>query len=212
VLASFETATGAVSAALAIQHKLSARLPFRIGVHLGDVLEKPDGSVYGDGVNVSARLQALCEPGSVIISHAVHAAVPSRFRSRFQDAGEHTAKNIANPVHAFRMRVEAGAVSPAAAVYPTGSPKPFMPPGVSPPLVGREADLAALDHLLAQHRHVTVLGAAGRGAVTRSESKKLFTTLKSEIDATSLERLLVEGKELDQEAVCALTLETAPSG
>jgi predicted ATPase len=163
VLASFETATGAVSAALAIQRKLSTRLRFRIGVHLGDVLEKADGSMYGDGVNVSARLQALCEPGSVIISHAVHAAVPSRFRSRFDDAGEHTVKNIADPVHAFRMRVEAGAVSSAAVVYPSGSPKPFMPPGVSPPLVGREADLASLDHLLAQHRHVTVLGAGGIG-------------------------------------------------
>jgi hypothetical protein len=52
----------------------------------------------------------------------------------------------------------------------------------------------------------------GRGTVPVGESKKLLTTLESEIDATSLERLLVEGKELDQDAVCALTLETAPSG
>jgi predicted ATPase/class 3 adenylate cyclase len=163
VLASFETATGAVNAALAIQRKLSARLRFRIGVHLGDVLEKPDGSVYGDGVNVSAPLQALCEPGSVMISQAVHAAVASRVRSRFEDAGEHAVKNIADPVRAFRMRVEAGAVSPAVAVYPSGSPKPFAPPGAPPSLVGREADLAALDHLLAEHRHVTVLGAGGIG-------------------------------------------------
>jgi adenylate cyclase len=73
VLASFETATGSVSAAIAIQRKLASpsrgtraalRLTFRIGVHLGDVLEKTDGSVYGDGVNVAARLQSLCEPGS----------------------------------------------------------------------------------------------------------------------------------------------------
>jgi predicted ATPase/class 3 adenylate cyclase len=163
VLASFETATGAVSAALAIQRKLSARLRFRIGVHLGDVLEKTDGSVYSDGVNVSARLQALCEPGSVMISHAVHAAVPSRIRSRFEDAGEHAVKNIADPVRAFRVRVGAGAVSPAVAVYPSGGPKPFTPPGAPPALLGREADLAALDHLLAQHHHVTVLGAGGIG-------------------------------------------------
>jgi len=163
VLAAFETATGAVSAALAIQRKLSARLPFRIGAHLGDVLEKIDGSVYGDGVNVSARLQALCEPGSVIISHAVHAAVPSRIRIRFEDAGEYAVKNIADPVRAFRMRAGAGTVSPAAAVYPSVGPRPFTPPGAPPALVGREADLAALDHLLAEHRHVTVLGAGGIG-------------------------------------------------
>jgi predicted ATPase/class 3 adenylate cyclase len=166
VLAAFETATGAVSAALAIQRKLSARLPFRIGVHLGDVLEKPDGSVYGDGVNVSARLQTLCEPGSLVISHAVHAAVANRIRSRFDDAGEHTAKNIADPVRAFRMRSGAGAglvVSPAASVYEFNFAGPFMPPGSPPRLVGRDANLAALDHLLAQHRHVTVLGAGGIG-------------------------------------------------
>jgi adenylate cyclase len=96
VLASFETATGAVRAAVAIQRKLSitahgqrnaARLSFRIGVHLGDVLEKADGSVYGDGVNIAARLQALCEPGGVMVSQAVHGAVASRIRGGFDDAG-----------------------------------------------------------------------------------------------------------------------------
>ncbi len=77
VLALFETATGAVSAALAIQRELEAastaltperRMRFRIGIHLGDVIEKPDGWVYGDGVNIAARLQALAAPGAVAIS------------------------------------------------------------------------------------------------------------------------------------------------
>src|SRR6188508_744866 len=116
VLASFETATGAVRAAVAIQRKLSitahgqrnaARLSFRIGVHLGDVLEKADGSVYGDGVNIAARLQALCEPGGVMVSQAVHGAVASRIRGGFDDAGEQTMKNISHPVRAFRLRAEA---------------------------------------------------------------------------------------------------------
>ena len=115
VLASFETATGAVRAAVAIQRKLStpahgqrnaARLSFRIGVHLGDVLEKADGSVYGDGVNIAARLQALCEPGGVMVSQAVHGAVASRIRGGFDDAGEQTLKNISHPVRAFRLRAE----------------------------------------------------------------------------------------------------------
>lgn len=71
VLAVFETATGAVSAAPAIQDELESqadttprdqRMRFRIGIHLGDVIEKADGTIYGDGVNVAARLQALAEP------------------------------------------------------------------------------------------------------------------------------------------------------
>ena len=71
VLAVFDTAAGAVTAALAVQRELEQssldvpaerRMRFRIGVHLGDVIEKPDGDLYGDGVNIAARLQALAEP------------------------------------------------------------------------------------------------------------------------------------------------------
>jgi predicted ATPase/class 3 adenylate cyclase len=175
VLGSFESATGAVAAALAIQRKLStpargqrdaSRLSFRIGVHLGDVLEKADGSVYGDGVNIAAGLQTRCEPGGVMVSQAVLAAVSSRIRGDFDDAGDQTVKNISHPVRAFRMRVEGCAISgptAAAAVLEPPGPRPFEPPGTSPTLIGRDEDLTALDHLLAQHRHVTVLGAGGIG-------------------------------------------------
>src|SRR5580765_3257886 len=74
VLAVFELASGAVAAALAIQRDLDTsarevpadrRMKFRIGVHLGEIFEKPDGTVYGDGVNVAARIQALAEAGGV---------------------------------------------------------------------------------------------------------------------------------------------------
>ena len=72
VLAVFDTAAGAVSAAMTVQQRLSSlavdlsedkRMRFRIGVHLGDVIEKADGTVYGDGVNIAARLQAMADPG-----------------------------------------------------------------------------------------------------------------------------------------------------
>jgi adenylate cyclase len=115
VLAVFDTATGAVSAALAIQQALTARaaempaprrMLFRIGIHLGDVLEKSDGTIYGDGVNIAARLQALAEPGGVTVSHAVREAVFNRIGAAFDDLGEQTVKNIDQPVHAFRMRWE----------------------------------------------------------------------------------------------------------
>ena len=84
VLAIFETAAGAVSASLAIQAEIETlvagappdrQMRFRIGVHMGDVIEKPDGTVYGDGVNVAARIQTLAEPGGVTVSQAVQGAV-----------------------------------------------------------------------------------------------------------------------------------------
>jgi len=103
VLAVFEIATGAVAAALAIQTELDAalsgaagdrRMRFRIGVHLGEIIEKPDGTVYGDGVNVAARLQALAEPGGIAVSDAVKGAVGRRVLATFVDQGEQTVKNI----------------------------------------------------------------------------------------------------------------------
>mgnify|MGYP000181289563 CR=1 FL=1 len=102
----------AVTAALGIQQALQAstnavpennRMRFRIGVHLGDVIEKTDGTVYGDGVNISARLQALAEPGGVMVSDMVHGAVRDRVLANYEDAGEHNFKNIARAVRVFRI-------------------------------------------------------------------------------------------------------------
>jgi class 3 adenylate cyclase len=110
VLAVFDSATAAVTAALVIQAELhgqaiarpgNRRMWFRIGVHLGDVFEKLDGTVYGDGVNMAARLQALAEPGGVTVSDAVHGAVRGRVEAVFADLGPQQVKNIAMPVHAF---------------------------------------------------------------------------------------------------------------
>jgi adenylate cyclase len=112
VLAVFETATGAVAAALAIQQEISAlldavaeerRMRFRIGVHLGDVIEKADGTVYGDGVNIAARLQALAQAGAVVVSDIVHGAVRDRIKANFEDAGEHNVKNVARALRAYRV-------------------------------------------------------------------------------------------------------------
>ncbi|HUU35318.1 MAG TPA: adenylate/guanylate cyclase domain-containing protein, partial [Vicinamibacterales bacterium] len=126
VLATFETATGAVQAALAIQQRLEGhahglpeaqRLRFRIGLHLGDVIEKADGTVYGDGVNIAARLQALAAPGRVHASHAVVSAVGGRIDARFDDLGEQIVKNLAQPVRTFSVRGKADPADvPTAAV------------------------------------------------------------------------------------------------
>ncbi len=116
VLAVFETAAGAVTAALVIQQELNTasssvpedrRMRFRIGVHLGDVIEKSDGTVYGDGVNIAARLQGLAEAGGVTVSDAVKTALRGKVRAIFDDQGEQTVKNIAEPVRAYALRLQA---------------------------------------------------------------------------------------------------------
>jgi class 3 adenylate cyclase/pimeloyl-ACP methyl ester carboxylesterase len=120
VLAVFKTAAGAIAAALAVQQELETasgsvpeerRMRFRIGVHLGDVIEKADGSVYGDGVNIAARLQSLAVPGGVTVSDSVRVAVRGKVQASFEDQGEQSVKNIAEPVRAFRLVTATGAPS-----------------------------------------------------------------------------------------------------
>ncbi len=110
VLAVFETATGAVRAALLVQERLvernqslpeSRRMQFRIAVNLGEVLTKQDGSVYGDGINIAARLQALGEPTSVMVSGSVHEQVEGKLPVTFRFHGEHSVRNIAKSVKAY---------------------------------------------------------------------------------------------------------------
>ncbi len=134
VLAVFETATGAVSAALAIQQQLTSlcadvpddrQMRFRIGVHLGDVIEKTDGTVYGDGVNIAARLQGLAEVGGIMVSESIRIAVKGKVAARFEDQGAQQVKNIAEPVRAHRLAPEGSAVpGPAPAA---GKPTPSLP-------------------------------------------------------------------------------------
>ncbi|HSC64564.1 MAG TPA: adenylate/guanylate cyclase domain-containing protein [Caldimonas sp.] len=130
VLAVFETASGAVVSALAIQAELArraadvaadCRMQFRIGIHLGDVIEKDDGTVYGDGVNIAARLEGLAEPGGVTVSDAVQCAVRQRLDAAFDDIGEQRVKNIPTPVRAYRVR-ELAAGTPRAGAAPAPAP------------------------------------------------------------------------------------------
>src|SRR5574341_1071201 len=121
VLAVFETATGAVSASLAVQQQLNAssnalpedrRMRFRIGVHLGDGIQKADGTIYGDGVNIAARLEGLASPGGITVSDAVHSAVRGKVSATFTDQGEQQVKNIAHPVRAFSVMGQPGSSAP----------------------------------------------------------------------------------------------------
>ena len=176
VLAVFETAAGALSAALAIQQRLrmqaealpdSRRLHFRIGVHVGDVIEKLDGSVYGDGVNIAARLQALAQAGGVSISQAVYDSAGNRSKTIFEDTGEQTMKNIARPVRVFRV-VPALALTGKLADAPAGAMataqcRPTNLAGALEALIGRDSDAAAVRQAISEHRIVTILGTGGIG-------------------------------------------------
>jgi adenylate cyclase len=91
------------------------RISFRIGVNLGDVIVEPE-DIFGDGVNIAARLEALAEPGGVCISRVVRDQIRDKLPYPFEDMGEQSVKNIARPVHVYRIRLDTGAkVLPTAA-------------------------------------------------------------------------------------------------
>lgn len=111
ILAEFASAVNAVSCAVEIQRLLGERnatLPedrrmrLRIGLNLGDVIVK-DGTIYGDGVNVAARLEALAEPGGICISRIVYDSIKNKLPLDFEYLGKKTMKNIAEPVEVFRV-------------------------------------------------------------------------------------------------------------
>jgi adenylate cyclase len=137
ILAEFASVVDAVQCSVAAQNEFKARnaeLPenrrmvFRIGVNLGDVIEE-EGRIYGDGVNIAARLEALADPGGICISKTAFDHIESKLPLGYQFLGEQTVKNIAKPVGAYKVlmeprvfdRDERGEVK-------TGRPdKPFLP-------------------------------------------------------------------------------------
>ncbi len=109
-LAEFWSATGAVRCAVDFQDAIHAwnarrrkgrRLVFRVGINVGDVIAEPH-DIFGHNVNVAARLEALAEPGGILVSYAVFASVRDR-AFRFEDVGELSLKNLAHPVRGFRV-------------------------------------------------------------------------------------------------------------
>ena len=109
MLVEFQSVVEAVGCSVEIQREMVARnagtpedrqIEFRIGINLGDIMVD-DNDIFGDGVNVAARLQELCKPGGVCISAAVREQVADRVGAQFRDLGEQSLKNIARPIQAF---------------------------------------------------------------------------------------------------------------
>jgi adenylate cyclase len=122
LLAEFSSAVDAVRCGAEVQRAMAERnaetpedkrVTFRVGINLGDVIAEPN-DIYGDGVNVAARLEALAEPGGICISRVVRDQIRDKLPYPFEDRGEQSVKNIARSVRVFALRPEAIAELPAA--------------------------------------------------------------------------------------------------
>ena len=114
LLAEFGSVVDATECAVKIQQKLESknaelpynrRMEFRIGVNLGDVVEEAD-RIYGDGVNIAARIEGLAEPGGICISRTAYDHVKNKLKLGYEYLGEHSVKNIAEPVRVYRVLME----------------------------------------------------------------------------------------------------------
>jgi class 3 adenylate cyclase/tetratricopeptide (TPR) repeat protein len=120
VLAEFASVVDAVQCAVEIQQVLRAknamlpesrRMEFRIGINLGDVIEEGN-AIYGDGVNIAARLEGLAEAGGICISGSAFEQIENKLPLRYKYLGEHQVKNIVKPVRVYRAQIEPEATTP----------------------------------------------------------------------------------------------------
>jgi adenylate cyclase len=134
LLAEFGSVVDAVRCAVEIQEELrvrNAELPenrkmhFRIGINLGDVVEEGE-RIYGDGVNIAARVEGLAQGGGICISGTVYDHIKNKLSMSYESIGEHTVKNIKEPVRVYRMRV-----GPEAAAHKEARPKRWMWPALA---------------------------------------------------------------------------------
>jgi TolB-like protein/class 3 adenylate cyclase/Flp pilus assembly protein TadD len=125
-LVEFASVVDAVRCAVAVQQAMTERntgaaadnrIELRIGINLGDVIVEGD-DLYGDGVNIAARIEALADAGAVFVSNTVHDHVRDRLPFVFEDLGDQQVKNIARPVRVYRVRDTAAVQSPSARALP----------------------------------------------------------------------------------------------
>jgi len=135
MLVEFPSAVDAAQCAIEVQHGMArqnaavpqdARIEFRIGIHLGDVMID-ENDIFGDGVNIAARLEKLAEPGGICVSDDAHRQIRGKVSAGFDDLGPQTLKNIAEPMRAWRIRIGDEAVSEPAKVSALPG-RPVAPP------------------------------------------------------------------------------------
>ena len=115
-LIEFRSVVDAVRCAIEVQHGLvernaglppERRIEFRVGIHLGDVVEESDGDLMGDGVNIAARLEGIAEPGAICLSEDAYRQVKGRLDLTVTDLGPTQLKNIAEPIQVYSLEVGA---------------------------------------------------------------------------------------------------------
>jgi TolB-like protein/class 3 adenylate cyclase len=130
----FRSVVDAVRCAIEVQNGMRERnagvpddqkIQFRLGIHLGDVVEESDGDLMGDGVNIAARLEGIAEPGGICLSGAAYEQVRDRLKETFADLGERSLKNISRPVRAYALKTGPESASPVS--------HPVTPNKVEPP-------------------------------------------------------------------------------
>ena len=124
----FRSVVDAVRCALEVQHAMvernagvapDKRIEFRIGIHLGDVVEESDGDLMGEGVNIAARLEGVAKPGAICLSEQAYWQVKGRLDLKVRDLGAVSLKNIAEPVRAYALEVGLAAASGRAEIAST---------------------------------------------------------------------------------------------
>src|SRR5450432_4941998 len=128
MLVEFASAVDAARCAVEIQREMAQqntgvppelRIEYRIGIHVGDIIID-DNDIFGDGVNIAARLEGIAEPGGVCISDDAHRQIRGKIDVAFDNIGEQTLKNIAEPMRAWRLQTDAPASATAAAKLSAG--------------------------------------------------------------------------------------------
>ena len=138
VLVEFRSVVDAVRCAIEWQNSMvernagvaqDRRIDFRIGIHVGDVVQESDGDIMGDGVNIAARLEGIAKPGAICLSEQAYWQVRARLDIAVSDLGATHLKNIAEPVHAYSLQVGV-----AAEAKPVSQPQAGVPEMPSPRL------------------------------------------------------------------------------
>jgi adenylate cyclase len=135
LLVEFASVVGAVRCAVEMQRAMAERnasvaadkrIEFRVGIHQGDIIVE-EGDIFGDGVNIAARLEGLAHPGGICVSRVVRDEVRDKLDVAFDDLGERQVKNIARPVHAFAVRLDRETAEVPNAKMPTAKPALTLP-------------------------------------------------------------------------------------
>jgi TolB-like protein len=241
VLAEFASAVNAVQCAAELQQGMTAanagipedqRIVLRIGVNLGDVIVEGE-DIYGDGVNIAARIEALAEPGAVYVSRVVMEQTRGKLELEFEDAGEHSLKNIAQPVRVYRVaapEMERGALplpdKPSIAVLPftnmSGDPEQeYFSDGITEDIITELSRFRSL-FVIARNSSFTLKGKAvdvkrvGRelgvqfvieGSVRRSADRLRITAQL--IDASTGNHIWAERYDRDMRDIFAVQDELA---